>query len=242
MVVISLYIFPTRQDFGTLYIGTERLVTTNSSYFLVNQGGNYYVVQNGGCGLDTSNTLQIIESCLLQQLLQQVGQACAGQSVTLSAVSTLGVTYQWLRNGSAISGATLQSYSATQTGLYTVRVTSGGTGCSKTGNDINVTVNALPPASVTANLPVYLSGMAIGDLQANNGSGYTYQWRRNGNPLAGAAALTYTAKTAGTYKVRVKDTNGCTRLSPGVQVAVPLAKLETGSISCRFFRIGIFRN
>lgn len=33
--------------------------------------------------------------------------------------------------------------------------------------------------------------------------------------------MTYSAKSAGTYKVRVKDTNGCTQLSSGVVVSVP---------------------
>lgn len=39
--------------------------------------------------------------------------------------------------------------------------------------------------------------------------------------MAGATSVSYTAKSAGTYKVRVRDTNGCTQVSSGVVVTVP---------------------
>ena len=59
-------------------------------------------------------------------------------------VSTQGVTYQWYMNGSAISGATSQSYTPTQSGKYLVRITDAN-GCdyyySKTYSYNTVDVN-----------------------------------------------------------------------------------------------------
>ncbi|MBK9639560.1 MAG: hypothetical protein IPO63_17820 [Bacteroidetes bacterium] len=106
------------------------------------------------CGLDTSNIFtpsKFIMSAAITALGKT--KVCAGQSVSLSATSTLGMSYQWLKNGGIISGATLPTYSATQSGLYSVRVTSGLTGCTKTGNSINVIVNPVPVATVTATGP-----------------------------------------------------------------------------------------
>jgi len=59
-------------------------------------------------------------------------------------VSTQGVTYQWYMNGSAIAGATSQSYTPTQSGKYLVRITDAN-GCdyyySKTYSYSTVDVN-----------------------------------------------------------------------------------------------------
>ncbi len=53
--------------------------------------------------------------------------------------SLSGLSYQWLRNGTAVSGATSQSYTPTQTGNYSVTV-SDGWECSSISNTIQVTV------------------------------------------------------------------------------------------------------
>lgn len=207
----------------SLYRNGSFVSTTNSSYFITNHGGNYYVVQNGGCGLDTSNTIQINVNTLPQATVTASGKTkvCEGNAVSLSATSTLGVSYQWLKNGLIQSGATLPSYAATQTGLYTVRVTNGLTGCIKIANGINVTVNPVPTATVSANGPTtFCAGDSV-VLQANTGSGLTYQWKLNGNNISGAIANNYSAKLAGNYRVRVTGTNNCSKLSNLTAVNIP---------------------
>lgn len=207
----------------TLYRNASFVSTTNSSYFIVNQGGNYYVVQNGGCGLDTSNTIQININTLPQATVTASGKTkvCEGNAVSLSATPALGVSYQWLKNGLIISGATLPTYSATQTGLYTVRVTNGLTGCIRIGNGINVVVNPVPAATVTANGPTtFCAGDSV-VLQANTGSGLTYQWKLNGNNISGALANNFAAKLAGNYRVRVTGSNNCSKLSNLTAVNIP---------------------
>jgi hypothetical protein len=57
------------------------------------------------------------------------------QSITLNAqASTTGVSYQWYKDGNAISGATNSTYNATSAGDYSVIVTDAG-GCASAASD-----------------------------------------------------------------------------------------------------------
>lgn len=206
--------------------------TGSTGFFSLTQGGYYKVVQQSGCASDTSNTVHLTVNTNPTVSISSSGKTkiCSGQSVTLSAISTLGVSYQWQRNGVNVPLATLPSYNANQTGDYKVRVTNTGTGCSKTSTVVNVTVNPLPPAVVTANGPTtFCNGDSV-ELVANSGAGYAYQWRKNGNPVAGATALSFTVKQPGTYKVKVTDVTGCTQLSSGVPVSVPCREFSVPEI------------
>src|SRR6185436_7697860 len=49
----------------------------------------------------------------------------------------------------------------------------------------------------------------------------SHQWKKNGTNISGATASDYTATTAGTYKVKVTNSTGCTKISAGVSVSVP---------------------
>lgn len=48
----------------------------------------------------------------------------------------------------------------------------------------------------------------------------SYQWRKGSNPISGATAISYAAKTTGTYKCIVTKSNGCTKLSNGLTTNV----------------------
>jgi hypothetical protein len=78
---------------------------------------------------------------------------CTGGSVTLTANSGTGQTYQWVKNGTNISGATSISKSMTASGSYTVKVTKNGT--TATSAAVVVTVNSsIPTPTITANGPL----------------------------------------------------------------------------------------
>ncbi|NDC73156.1 MAG: hypothetical protein EBZ62_06855, partial [Sphingobacteriia bacterium] len=161
---------------------------------------------------------------------------CTGDQVVLNGPQASGVTYQWNLNGSPINGATNASYTASSAGSYTLTVNSG-LNCNSVSTPVVVTVRTRPTATITAsglsggNLSV-CQGSAV-TLQANTGSGFTYQWQLNGNNITGATAATYAASTAGAYTVIVTNStegNGCSATSS----AVICRRIPNQSGSCFF--------
>ncbi len=136
---------------------------------------------------------------------------CAGGSVTLTVNSTTGATYQWLKNGTAISGAISNTYIANTSGTYTVNVANNG--CGDTSAVKTVIVNPLPIPVVTETNRVLSTGVFV-----------TYQWNLNGSAVSNATSSTFTVVTNGIYTVTVTDGNGCSNTSAPdtvVDVAVP---------------------
>jgi hypothetical protein len=162
---------------------------------------------------------------------------CSGSSVVLSANTGVGLTYQWRLNNSNIPGATNQSYSAIQAGSYTVIVTSNG--CSSTSGAVIVTVNSSPAALIsTSTATTFCSGGSV-VLNANTGTGLTYQWRRDGNAIAGATAASYSANQSGSYTVVVTNTNSCSTTStPTVVTVNPLPAATITAASSTTFCAG----
>jgi hypothetical protein len=142
---------------------------------------------------------------------------CPGDSVKLSAPLHTG-TYHWFRNNiEQIAGTGLNNYYAKQSGSY--YCVFNGPSCDSTSNSINIIVQ--PAATITAQGPTtFCAGDSV-ILQANSGSGLSYQWKKNGNNISGATSKNYTAKVGGIYKVLVTKTNGCTKLSQGTTVSIP---------------------
>ena len=124
---------------------------------------------------------------------------CSAGTVTLTSTDA-GDTYQWYTSGSAISGETNQSYTATNAGSYTVKVTNSG-GCSATSTATVVDVlTPNPPLSPagTAALCVGGGGLTL-SIDAGSLPGVTYQWQSGGVNIPGATASTYTTSASGIY-------------------------------------------
>ena len=141
----------------------------------------------------------------------------SGASVTLRANPSGGngsYSYQWYKNGSAISGATSRDYTATGSGVtnkYTVKVS--GDGQTKTSSEISVTwrsaLSVSAPTIVSGTTPTS-SGASV-TLRANPSGGnqtYSYQWYQNGSAISGATSRDYTATGSGvtrSYTVKVSS-------------------------------------
>lgn len=152
---------------------------------------------------------------------------CEGTPWSISvATNAGGATYQWRRNGQVIAGATNPTYSQTiataaSAGTYDCQVTSCGQ--SVTSNAAEVTTALSPgitkqPTPVTAcqATPVTLTVEAVG-------TGLTYQWVKNGEPLSGKTTPTLTIPSValtdeGKYACRV--TGVCTPQAISTEVDV----------------------
>ncbi|WP_207495298.1 T9SS type A sorting domain-containing protein [Aridibaculum aurantiacum] len=70
---------------------------------------------------------------------------CAGSSVTLTAVSAGAVSYQWVKDGATMAGATQQSITISTAGTYEVIATTAGGGIATAS--VTVVVNPVPSFS-----------------------------------------------------------------------------------------------
>ncbi|HKR06647.1 MAG TPA: T9SS type A sorting domain-containing protein [Bacteroidia bacterium] len=102
---------------------------------------------------------------------------CAGGSVLLTAAT--GTAYQWLKNGNTISGATASTYSATTAGNYTCEITNS---CGNvTSNQVAVTVNQLPAASLSGTASICNGSSSIIVVSFTNAPGpYTFVYNPGG--------------------------------------------------------------
>jgi hypothetical protein len=133
-------------------------------------------------------------------------------SATVTLTGTTGGTFSSTA-GLSINSATGEINPSTSTaGNYTVhyKIASGGNGCTAVDATATVTIGAIPTASVTgqSNLTCYLSGNGSIIVSATGGSGSGYNYSIN-NGTNYQATGTFNGLTAGTYKIRVKDNNGC---------------------------------
>ncbi|MBB6005505.1 hypothetical protein [Arcicella rosea] len=139
---------------------------------------------------------------------------CQGNSVVLSAVSGL-TAYQWKKDGTNISGATAQTYTANASGTYTVQVTNNKN-CSATSNGAAtgkvVLVNPKPNLALAGTSKVCY-GQSINILASG---ATTYAWTgpnsftsSSANPIINAA----TTSSSGTYNLVGTSSAGCTSTS-----------------------------
>jgi hypothetical protein len=83
-----------------------------------------------------------------------------------------------------------------------------------------ITVNALPTATISAGgATTFCQGASV-VLNANTGTGLTYQWKNNDTNISGATAASYTANASGSYTVDVTNSNGCLNTSTATSVTV----------------------
>ncbi|MDB5253702.1 MAG: C-terminal target protein, partial [Flaviaesturariibacter sp.] len=124
---------------------------TGATYTITNTpisaAGNYDVVVTGTCNAVTSNSVALtVNPAITLTSFVGSGSVCAGSTAAFSvtATSTGALTYQWRKNGVAITGATNSTYvinsaTAADAGNYDVVISGLGT-CTLTTGIIAMTV------------------------------------------------------------------------------------------------------
>jgi hypothetical protein len=128
---------------------------------------------------------------------------CAGGSVTLTASN--GASYHWS------TGATTQSINVANSGSYSVTVTDVN-GCSATSAPTDVSVNALPTATIAPSGPTTFCAGGSVTLTASNAASYLWS--------DGETTQSINVGGSGSYSVTVTDANGCSATSSPTSVTV----------------------
>lgn len=146
---------------------------------------------------------------------------CSGNSVQLTGVVSPSSVYQyqWVRNGTNISGANGLNHTVNTSGDYFLIVTDLSSNVYNS-NTINVTVNSLPPApNVTYNSPAIICNGGSINLADNNSTNVSYQWQFNNSIINNATNSNYNANSSGNYKLVITDlATGCSNTSQDIIV------------------------
>ncbi len=217
--------------------GGVPISTATGMSYVASTSGSFAVTATNAAGC-SATSLPIHVSAGADPVIIPSGLVyfCQGGSTTLtastgSAVGTM--TYQWFRNGIAISGATSVTYPADTVGTYTcnVALTTGSVTCSGVTPPVTVTVVPRP-------MPViHTSGTAF---VTDNHSWITYQWYLNTVAIPGANSWSIVPVFYGSYRLEVTDTNGCAGYSTSIYYGPGGVQTEAGNIQQQ--QIAIYPN
>lgn len=137
------------------WTGPNGFTSTDMSPVITNVSpdnvGNYtLVVASGQC--QTSEVSTVVEVYALPEFsVTTTGNValCTGETLPLSVTNRSGYSYQWLLNGSVITGETSVSYISAAAGKYSVEVTDLGTLCKIITNEIELFIYDTPGAVIT---------------------------------------------------------------------------------------------
>ena len=203
---------------------------STSNIYSTTISGNYTVEITNAAGCKSeSNPLNVISSSIAATITNyNINTICQGNSVTLYAPTGY-VFYQWRNNGINIIGANTNTLNITQSGTYSAIIMSSNY-CSAVSNDISITVNNNPIASISAMSPTsFCTGNSV-VLSAQTAPGNFYNWRLNGVLISGANTSTYIANTSGIYDVVVTNSSNCSTISNAItltEIANPIANISS---------------
>ena len=192
---------------------TFSVVVSNSAGSVTSSLAKLIVTESGGGAIAPAITAQPADQT-----------AKSGQTAifTVTATGTAPLSFQWLRNGAPLSGATAASYTtpalATSDSGAAFSVSIKNSAGSITSRAARLTVSGNPPTITAqpADQSVKAGQTALFSVQAGGTAPLSYQWRRNGAAIAGATSASYvtpaavTADSGATFSVVVSNAAGNT--------------------------------
>ena len=206
---------------------------------LTTESGAYTAVATNSVSSVTSSTATVLIKPFIPVpviVVQPISRTLASGGSTTLTVQATGqgpLTYQWRKDGTAISGATstelaLSSVVSNSAGVYTVTVTNEGGTTTSSNATITVSASNAGPVIVTQPSPqvALAGGSATFAVVATGNPTPVYQWRKNGTNISGATTTALTlsnlqAADAGGYDVVILNSSG--------QVISALARLTVAT-------------
>ncbi|ANE52980.1 MBG domain-containing protein [Flavisolibacter tropicus] len=211
--------------------------------------GTYPITVGGAAGIPTSNynityvdgTLTVNPCTAITIDIPPADQTvCPGGNVTFTVSATgSGMSYQWLKDGAAISSATSSSYTissvtAGHAANYSVEVSNGCGTVTSSAATLSVNVSTKITAQPVAK-SVCETGPASFSVTAT-GSNLTYQWYKDGSPISSATSSTLSlssvsAANAGNYSVEVSGDCGNETSASVALTVLPITAISTDPVS-----------
>lgn len=152
-------------------------------------------------------------------------EICEGSSVTLTFSGPNGYTPTWF-DGS--QGNTV-TFTPTQAGSVSVTATLEN---STYTDAINIIFKPQPTSTITPSGQILVCASSNFLLQANTGTGLSYQWFLNGNAITNATNATHLPTAVGSYTVRVTDTaTTCSKISEPTVLVTTFIPQPNGTVN-----------
>ncbi|WP_455168683.1 Ig-like domain-containing protein, partial [Aegicerativicinus sediminis] len=173
--------------------------------------GTYYVkVTADGCASDSNEITLTVSGGAENVTISASGSlSCDGSStVTLTSdIQDTAYSYEWIYNGTIVSGESGFTLTTNQEGTYFVKVTANG--CVTSSNEITLTAESSEELAITETGSLSCDGSTSVTLTASiQDNNYTYKWYQNGNLLSDVSGFSIGTNQAGTYYVTA-SLNGC---------------------------------
>lgn len=189
---------------------TTSVFVASGETLSVNQPGTYFVRTNyGTCTSNSySNRVTVSEatSSTTSSISSSLGNPyCSSEGpTTLSAIN--GVSYQWYKDGTAISGATSQMYSTNEAGTYSVSIDLGN--C-ETNASIDLENSGFASSIDVSGTNVIQEGETLVATVTTDATDPVFEWYYNETLIPSATSNSYEASALGSYKVIINQTSGC---------------------------------
>ncbi|RZJ10185.1 MAG: hypothetical protein EOP39_09380 [Rubrivivax sp.] len=220
---------------GAAIQGADKATYTTSALVLADDAAVFTVVVTNAAGSVTSQAAKLNVAAVPPRIVTVPESVTTtdGAAVTfkVTAAGSAPLAYQWLRNGSAISGATDSSYATTLAyagsgDRYTVQI----------ANSAGQIVSAAAVATVNPNAPAITGHPADASIGTGGSASFTvtatgtaplsYQWQQSQDqglswkPVAGATSATYAVSDAtlanANTRLRVVISNPASTLNSNV--------------------------
>ena len=160
---------------------------------------------------------------------------CGSQPLVLSVDKNPAWAYQWQKDGDNVRGATADTLTIRETGVYRVVKSLAKTCANDTGSQsVKVTFVTAPPVKLTIARPKpYCTGDTI-TLKAEGQPGYQYRWQKDGKDVVGQQQATLQTDQTGLYSVLAKPVLAVCEGQDTVRVVInnrPLAQIKPSSLS-----------
>ena len=188
---------------------TSVFVATGSS-LSVSEPGTYFVETNyGTCTSNSfSNRVTVTEatSSATSSISSSLGNPyCSSQgSTTLSTIA--GNSYQWYKDGTAITGATSQMYITNEAATYSVTINLGS--CVANAS-IDLQNNGFTSSIDVTDTNIINEGETLLVTVTTTANSPDFQWYLNESIISGANGNSFEVTEIGNYKVVVSQTSGC---------------------------------